>query len=250
VAPARAARWIATLAAFGACVGAFAAHPLQTEDTGTQGAGRVEWENGFAWTRDSAGRALIYQPQLSFGAASALDLIVQPSWLAVRADDGGETRGFGDTNLDAKWRFFGATPWSLAVRAGANLATSQHALGLRHGTADVHGVLVATLDVAPLRASANVGILRQPSQPEQRTVLRHASLALSWVAAKGVTLAVEGVAATDPDPARGGWPATGLLGVICTLVPGLDLDAGYRSGIGSRSSARQALLGVTYRFAP
>ena len=130
-------------------------------------------------------RTFTYQPQLSFGAVSTLDLIVQPSWLTVRADDGNETRGFGDTNLDAKWRFFGAAPWSLAVRAGANLPTSQHGLGLRHGTADVHGVLVATVDAAPLRASGNVGILRQPSQGEQRTVLRRASLALSWIGLAG-----------------------------------------------------------------
>ena len=74
----------AAIAALLVATRAFAAHPLQTEDTGTQGAGNLELENGLAWSRFDGGRLFSYQPQFSFGAAPTFDLIVQPSWLAAR----------------------------------------------------------------------------------------------------------------------------------------------------------------------
>ena len=58
---------------------AFAAHPLQTEDTGTQGAANVEIENGLARARFDGTTLTTYQPQLSVGLATTVDAIVQPS---------------------------------------------------------------------------------------------------------------------------------------------------------------------------
>ena len=58
---------------------AFAAHPLQTEDTGTQGPGNVEIENGFSRARSGSSTLAVYQPQLSLGLATPFDAIVQPS---------------------------------------------------------------------------------------------------------------------------------------------------------------------------
>src|SRR5262252_6943248 len=72
-----------------------AAHPKLSEDTGTQGAGNFELESGFAWSHQADDRIFQFQPQLSWGASAALDLIVQPSWIANQT--GGESvRGLGD----------------------------------------------------------------------------------------------------------------------------------------------------------
>ncbi|HYP30609.1 MAG TPA: hypothetical protein VES00_01980, partial [Burkholderiaceae bacterium] len=46
---------------------AFAAHPLQTEDTGTQGAGNLEIENGLSRARHDSTTQTVYQPQFSLG---------------------------------------------------------------------------------------------------------------------------------------------------------------------------------------
>ena len=67
-----------------AACAALAAHPLVTEDAGTQSAGNAELENGFSWTRDGDDRSFAFQPQLSWGLLPALDLIVAPSWLRHR----------------------------------------------------------------------------------------------------------------------------------------------------------------------
>ena len=82
----------------GAACAAHAAHPLVTEDAGTQGAGNAELENAFSWTRDGENRSFVFQPQLSWGLLPALDLIVAPSWLRNQTAEDGTARGRGDTS--------------------------------------------------------------------------------------------------------------------------------------------------------
>ena len=233
------------------CAGiALAAHPLQTEDTGTQGAGNVEFENGLSWSRTAGSKAFTYQPQVSYGLTPKLDLIVQPLWLSNR-DEGGETvRGWGDTNLDAKWRFFGEAPLSFAVRAGTTLATSQRGLGIPHSKVSMHALLAATCDVAPFSAHGNVALTQNPNGTGERSHIGRVSGALMWAANEQLTLTVDGGAESNADPARSSWPATLLIGAIYTVRPGLDVDIGYQFSVSSSVSTREWLIGFTYRFAP
>jgi len=245
----RVAAWVivAGMAVDGA---AFAAHPLQTEDTGTQGTGNVEFENGLLRSRAGASKTFVYQPQLSYGASPTLDLIVQPSWLTNRDEGSATVRGWGDTNLDAKWRFFGAAPLSFALRAGATLATNQRGLGLRHGEVSAHALLVATFDAAPFTLHGNLGLSRNPNGTAGRTWVRRVSAALMWAADERLTLTVDGGTESNPDPARGPWPATLLVGAIYTIRPGLDVDIGYQSSVRAAVPTREWLVGLTCRFAP
>lgn len=48
---------------------------------------------------------------------------MQPSWIATNFG-GLKEAGFGDTNLDVKYRFFGAAPWSFGIRAGLEVPTA------------------------------------------------------------------------------------------------------------------------------
>lgn len=227
---------------------AFAAHPLQTEDTGTQGVGNIEIENGLLWLHDGDTRSFVYQPQFSYGVLPVLDLIVQPSF--QRAHEVGEEghSGFGDSNLDVKWRFYGSAPWSLGVRAGVQFATATHASGLPHGTVATHEVLVLTYDEAPVTVYGNLGWVQNPSSSDQRRQLLSTSTALLWTANEHLILTAELAAGSNPDPHHGDWPATTLAGLIWTIVPGLDSDLGYEIGL-QQPASRQWLAGLTYRFA-
>jgi len=229
-----------------------AAHPLQTEDTGTQGKGNLELENGLDRIRNGDGsRDFSYQPQLSYGLVPAVDLIVQPSWLTHRDPGGPTRRSAGDTNLDAKWRFFGSAPWSLAVRAGVTLATSNQGLGQPKGTVASHGLLALTLDAAPLTAHFNVGMAENPNDAGQRRRIASTSAALMWQASDALILTVDGSLQSNPDSARKTWPGLLLGGAIWTLQPGLDLDIGWQRSYGPAQPARRDLLmGLTWRFAP
>jgi len=229
---------------------AHAAHPLQTEDTGTQGVGNIEIENGLSWSRTGGAKTFNYQPQVSYGLTPALDLIVQPSWQRNRDDDGATVRGLGDTDLDAKWRFFGDAPLSFAVRAGVTLATSQNGLGFPRGKFGTHAVLVATYDAAPFTAHANIGLTQNPGGTGERARVGRISGALTWAANEQLTLVLDAGAASNPDPAKSSWPGTLLVGAFYTLQPGLDVDFGYQSSVGNSAKTNQWLVGLTYRFSP
>jgi hypothetical protein len=226
----------------------YAAHPLQTEDTGTQGTANIEFENGLAASRSGDARLIVYQPQFSFGATPALDLIVQPSWIDSRPGDGRRLRGLGDTNLDVKWRFFGSAPWSFAVRAGAAVATNEHGLGLEHGTLGAHMLLVTTVDLAPFTFHGNLGYTRNPHSSGQRMQVASASAAVMWAPNERLTWTVDGGSAMDSDPTRNRWVTTLLAGAIYTIRPGLDVDAGYQSSVRASVPAHEWLVGLTYRF--
>jgi hypothetical protein len=226
----------------------FAAHPLQTEDTGTQGTGNVELENGFSQSNSGGSRVFMYQPQVSYGLTPSSDLIVQPSWTS--AANSTHTDGFGDTNFDAKWRFFGEAPLSFGVRGGVTLATSQHELGLPHGSTSGHVLMISTYDAAPLTFHANIGVNRNPSETGDRKWQSRISAAGMWAANEHLTWVIDTGANTNPDPARGTWPAWFLAGAIYTLHPGLDLDAGLKCSTNDHPSTRVLLFGLTYRFAP
>src|SRR6202000_828783 len=111
---------------------AYAGHPMLSEDTGTQGRGNTELELGYAWSRLDGTSSFLFQPQLSYGTSTTFDLILQPSWTRVSTPGLPQQKGLGDTNLDFKWRFYGSAPWSVGVRAGAELPTAQRELGLPH----------------------------------------------------------------------------------------------------------------------
>ncbi|WP_454733614.1 MULTISPECIES: transporter [Cupriavidus] len=243
------AAWIAA-AALAAAPPAFGAHPLEAEDTSTQGKGNIELENGMSWLRAEGATVFTYQPQISYGLTPTLDLIVQPSWIRGFDPDGARTRGLGDTNIDAKWRFHGSAPWAFGTRLGVAAPTSQHGLGLPHDKVSAHALMLATYDAAPFTFHGNVGLARNPEESGARTWEKRVAAAVMWAANEHLILTAEAVAVTDPNPASGAWPVTLLAGVIYTVFPGLDLDIGYQATVRAKVPSREWLLGITYRFAP
>jgi hypothetical protein len=227
-----------------------AGHPMLSEDTGTQGRRNVELELGYAWSPRSPTSVFLFQPQLSYGTSSRFDLIIQPSWTVVDTPDSGHEKGLGDTNLDFKWRFYGAAPWSLGVRAGLQVPTAQRDLGLPYHKVSPHGLLVLTGDFTPLTLNANLGYSRVPGYLGARPDLLHFSAAATYAASERLFLVLDAAVDSNPDSRQGRPPAVALLGLIYTARPGLDLDVGYRGRLDTAAPIRQWLLGITYRGAP
>ena len=229
---------------------AYAAHPLISEDTGTQGTGNLELELGNSWSVADGGRVYVFKPQLSYGASPTVDLIAQPWWLSTRDATGASNQGFGDTNFDAKWRFFGQDPLSIAVRAGVETPTARDGLGLPQPGYSPHALLVATVDRAPLVLHANLGYVHVPEASGVRVNGYHVSLAAMIAASDRLTITFDAAADSSPDSGVGSRPAVALAGAIYTVRPGLDVDAGYLVGLNSAAVNRQWLLGITFRWAP
>jgi outer membrane putative beta-barrel porin/alpha-amylase len=232
------------------CRLSMAGHPLLSEDTGTQGTGNYELELGYDWSQQDGDRSFLFQPQLSWGASTTTDLIIQPSFVTDK-NDGERLTGLGDTNLDAKWRFLSTTPWSLGVRAGLELPTAKNGLGLPHRNVSPHAVLVATGDFTPLTIDLNAGYGIAPADPTHRANLYHLSTAGTYEIRQRLSFLVDTSFDSNPDYQQGGrYSAIGLIGVIYTIRPGLDIDTGFRGRLNGTGPAQQFLLGITFRGAP
>jgi len=241
---------VALLLAWPGAQAAWAAHPLVTEDTGTQGVGNAELEHGVSWIREGDTRSFVFQPQLSYGVLPELDFILQPSWLSSRTVNSPRVTGFGDTALDAKWRFFGEAPLSAAIRAGLQLPTGQKDLGLPSGKTAAHVLLVATVDAVPWTLHVNLGYARNPAAADLRRDVAHVSAAALYAVNSDWILTLDAGADQNPGPAASAWLGSMLVGAIYTVRPGFDIDVGYQAGLRRDVSTRQWLLGLTYRWAP
>jgi hypothetical protein len=225
----------------------FAAHPMLTEDTGTQGKGRFELELGFERVREGDAKAFEFGPQLSWGLLDNLDLIVRPTWLDLRGS-ADSARGLGDTALDAKWRFIEDGPWSFGLRAGLDLPTANEGKGLGTGETGYHGVLIATWAIEALVVSANLGILHVGKVPLQRRDLALASVGVVREVREGLKLGAEVDAASNPDPNRSPWPTVARIGVIWSLNKYWDVDVGYQAPLNHAAPDAAILAGATLRW--
>ena len=121
---------------------AFAAHPLITDDTGTQGKGKflveINSESGFdkekeegLTTKQKSGEVAT---TLSYGITDHLDIVLRVPYQWLRVKEDGETiskeNGFSDVSLELKWRFYESKGLSFALKPGLSFPTGDENKGL------------------------------------------------------------------------------------------------------------------------
>ena len=240
---------LAVALALAAATTAHAAHPLISEDPGTQGTGHVELEIGFAASEGEpgGGRASLLAPQTTVGLAPALDLIVVPRYLWLRPKDEPSQRGFGDTVLDLKWRFVETDTVQLAVRAGAELPTGDASKGLGAEGTGWHAVLALSMAIEPAQWLVNVGYTRARVRGE-RTHLPFVTTAVIAPSEGVLRGFVEVAAQANSDPERSTWPAVARTGLIWKATSWLDLDVGAEGRLNREAPRATILAGATVRW--
>ena len=249
---ARRSRWLTALFTL-ACAAARAAHPLISEDTGTQGRGKFELELGAQWGREGGSSVSELDPQLSYGARDDLDLIVRPSlfrFAGTAIETAGGRGGAGPVALDVKWRIAAHEAWSVGTRAGFDTPSVTRALVPR--TPGWHALAMLTYQDGPLMATGNVAYVRLPAHdatgaPVRRDVLRFSS-ALVRDVTDDLRLLVDVAIRQSADPAEGRWPAMAVLGAIVRIPAGFDVDAGYQARLNRAAPAGLWQLGATFRW--
>ena len=127
-------------------------------------------------------------------------------------------RGAGDTAADLKWRFFERDKLSLAVRAGVNAPIGDADRGLGSGKPTYHGLLVASIDLAPIALHTNIGYTRNRADPTERRDLYHVSAAAVWTLDPTWRLLLAELAGdTNVDNTCSVWPAVARIGAIYTV---------------------------------
>jgi len=228
----------------------FAAHPMLTEDPQTQGTGKFELELGQAFARGDplpGGSGTEFAPQLTGGAAPALDIILRTTWLTQAPVDAPTARGWGDSMLDFKWRFHESAPVAFAVRAGIDIPTGDAARGLGTGATGYHVIAIAGWQFARVNVNANVAYARV-RQEHARSDVGGVSAAIVGPNASPWRTFIEATSVSNPDPQVAQWPAVARTGLIYSATPWLDLDAGYQARL-NRSATREVwLIGATLRW--
>lgn len=246
------ARSLCAITLTGFIAGAQAAHPLVTDDTGTQGAGNWQFEANTDHTRtreaSTAAWARELNTTLTRGLSPKLDLAVNLPWQRHTAPGTVAASGIGDATLLAKWRFFdNERGWTLGLRPELTLPTGSQSKGLGNGRATASLTLLSQVEQGPWTWLANAGATYNDNQTGDRKRLWAASTAVVYAIGESWKLAADlGIArAAEPGATHETY---GLVGLIHSLGEDLDLDIGWRRTKGDGPAAATLGVGLTLRW--
>jgi hypothetical protein len=255
----------AALLALLAAPAARAAHPMVTDDTGTQGAGRgqLELTGEMGRARVQAEGQPVHQSSgevavtFSYGLSEALDVVVSAPTAFSRMEASGtlqeEAVGTGDLTLELKWRLLEAGAFGLAVKPGLTLPTGDVSRGLGTGRVSAGAVLVASQDLGALQVHLNAGYgHREFALAEDRLASRpdvwHASLAATGEVLPGLQLV--GNLGVEASGVRGDdtLPAFALAGLVYSVGEHFDVDVGIKADLNDPGNGLVGLAGLAARF--
>ena len=238
----------------------WAAHPLITDDTGTQGKGKYQLElNGqYDWDKDDTEYVSVKSTggqaaaTLSYGIAENVDLVLSLPYLWGKAEVNEITaydeQGIGDAMLETKLRLFENNGFSMALKPGISIPTGNDEKGLGAGLLGGHLFLIASQEVGSWAFHGNLGYIRNENKVDQRRDIWHASFAATWEVVKNLKLAADIGIERNPDNDANNDPAYLIAGVIYSVNEKLDVDFGVKCGLTKSEIDFSLMAGVTLRF--
>jgi len=246
---------------------AFAAMPLQTDDTGTQGKGHSQIEIGFESARDKeteGGTSYKFTggaigTTFTYGLTSNIDLVAGLPWEWYTEKENGlkvaDESGYGDLALQIKWRFYEMpdSGFSLALKPGLTLPTGDDDKGLGTGKVSGDVTLIATREAMLATFHFNLGYRHNEYKLDELSeTLRKNIWYVSMAGELNVTDKLTAVGdigiETNSDKDSDTDPAYILGGLIYAVSDYTDLDIGIRSGLNSAETDTTLLAGATIRF--
>lgn len=224
-----------------------AAHPLVTDDTGTQGTGNHQLEFNTDRFRDSGLRNRVAAFTYTYGASPSLDLFANlPYSLSTPS-------GISDVSVGGKWRFWEQDTTSIAIKPELLLPSGNVERELGTGRTGLLTTLLMTHDAEPWTFHANIGFqltrYRDALREEavRRTIWR-ASAAATYAVSEQTVLVLDVGTARNAERAVRANPAFALVGVIFSPTPDVDVDFGVKVGMNRAEVNRQVGAGLTIRF--
>jgi hypothetical protein len=243
---------------------AYAALPLTTDDTGTVGMMKVQFETSgeFGWDRERSNGTTIrtdgqqFTEVITAGVADPLDLIVTVpfSWQQVTGYGQKiyDNDGLNDLTLAVKWRFLELGPASFAVKPAVIFPTGDHNRGLGAARPAYAATLISSIEFKPVAIHANVGYTRQDltsaDKDSNRQDLWNLSLAGTVEVMNGLQVAAEIGTASNRIKADTTWPAYLTVGIIYSVIDNLDLSLGVKCGLTAPETDLALITGITYKF--
>jgi hypothetical protein len=239
---------------------AWAAHPLITDDTGTQGKGKLlveisaqydtdkETANGVS-TESTGGQVAT---TLSYGFVENADLVLGLPYQWAKGKEGGVTvydeNGISDMTVDLKWRFFEKDGLSLALKPGVRLPTGNDEKELGTGRTGYQAFLIGSKEAAPWAFHVNLGYIGNENRADEEKHLWHASLAATCEIVKGLMIVGDIGIERNRDKAANGNPAFLIGGFIYSLFDNVDIDIGVKYGLTAAENDWSFMAGTAFRF--
>ncbi|MBI1810973.1 MAG: transporter [Nitrospirae bacterium] len=241
---------------------AFAAHPLITDDTGTQGKGKYQLEVNGEYGNEKYGvdgekNTTKMATTLTYGASENADIILGIPYQYIRTktsatDTESESTkaedGISDISIESKWRFFEKNGLSLALKPGITLPTGNRKRGLGTGRAAYSLFFITTKEVEPWAFHFNLGYKRNENRNNERIEIWHVSLASEVEVVKDLKAVANIGMERNPDKTSNIDPAFILGGLIYSISKNFDVDFGIRGGLNKPETDYAILAGIAWRF--
>lgn len=230
---------------------AFAAHPLVTDDTGTQGVKGNQIEFSTDWTQNAGGKTRVAELTYTRGLTDDLDiaLTIPGIYGAPRQ----QPTGFNDLSIGAKWRFLDTDQFSLGIKPEWTPATANSARGLGNGKDSFSLALIAQISLNDLtilinQSYAHNRFKNDGTRLENRTRINQTSTAVLYAIKDSVSLVAD-IGQRDSDASdHTAKTRFGILGIIWSIHESLDLDAGVQRTQTPDETENQWGIGITWRF--
>lgn len=218
---------------------AWGAHPLITEDTGTQGLGRWQLEVNVERQKEGNTRATQWGDTLSYGFRDDADLQVGLPYLAGQ--------GKQDLAIDVKWRFHQQGATSLGLKPGITLPTGNEQRGLGTGKVTAGSLLILSYEPEGWAFHTHAGYRYNRNSVGDRESLLHYSAALWLKPTDRLKLVADLSFDTNPDRSSNTSLRQYVLGFIYSVTRDFDVDAGIRRG-NSPAIDRALMAGIALRW--
>ncbi len=233
----------------------FAAHPLITDDTGTQGRGKFQLEFSGEYGHDKENGITAEVTELSatltYGITDSTDIAIGIPYQYIKTEDFGtiaKQSGLSDISLSMKWRFYEEDGLSLALKPGITLPTGDEERGLGAGKMTYGIFFITTKAIEPWAFHLNLGYIRNENNIDERKYIWHASVASEANIIEDLKVVANIGIERNPDRTSNTHPAFILGGIIYSIMENLDFDIGIKGGLNKSETDYSVLAGITLKF--
>ncbi|MFA5074146.1 MAG: transporter [Nitrospirota bacterium] len=238
----------------------WAAHPLVTDDTGTQGKGKFQLEvNGqYDYDKERVDGVTVKTTggqagtTLSYGISESADFVFSVPYIWNTAQEDSMTisdvHGISDMTFEIKWRFYENDGLSFALKPGMIIPTGDDSKGLGAGKVGGNIFFIVTKELAPWAFHVTAGYMLNANTSEERDDIWRISAAATYEVIKNLKLVTD--LGMERSRVKGSERNRAFIlgGAIYSPVEYFDIDFGVKKALSEAETDLSFLAGVTVRF--
>jgi hypothetical protein len=226
---------------------AHAAHPLISDDTGTQGVGGYQIEVNTDWLRDADNKTRTATATLTRGLTETTDIFLDMPFALSHPT------GLNDIGLGLKWRLLESDGLSVGLKPELSISSGDQQKQLGDGRSGAALTLLTQYELGDWTWLFNLGTelhrySSATSQDEYRRYINKASVGLTYQLDDQWLFVMDTGIQSHANKSEKKEPRFAIIGLIYSLSDDAELDVGYKKALNATEIDRQVGIGLTYRF--